>query len=49
VKFYELAADQGHGGAMYNYAGCLRDGIGVAKDEAEAAKYFKLAADAGIK
>jgi TPR repeat protein len=45
--FYKLAADRGHAPALFNLAAVYEDGVGVAKDEREAARLFKLAADQG--
>ena len=47
VKYYKLAADQGHAEAQYNLGRCYEKGEGVSKDYKEAEKYYKLAADQG--
>jgi hypothetical protein len=48
VKWYRLAADQGHALAQNNLGSMYRNGAGVAKNNAEAAKWYRLAADQGI-
>jgi TPR repeat protein len=47
VKWFRLAADQGHAEAQCRLAICYRDGSGVKKDQREAVKWFRLAADQG--
>jgi TPR repeat protein len=48
VKWFRLAADQGHAGAQHNLGGMYGNGTGVAQDFTEAARLFKLAADQGF-
>jgi TPR repeat protein len=47
VKFFRLAADQGHSDAQYNLGVCYLNGRGVAVDQAEAVRLWQLAADSG--
>jgi S1-C subfamily serine protease len=47
VKWFRLAAEQGHAGAQANLGRMYRFGMGVPKDDAEAAKWYRLAADQG--
>lgn len=47
MKWYRLAVAQGVPVAQFNLGVCYRDGEGVTLDWAEAARYFKLAAEAG--
>lgn len=48
AKWFGKAADEEeHVRAMYKYAVCLRDGIGVRQDEADAKDWFRLAAKKG--
>jgi hypothetical protein len=47
VKWYRLAADQGHAKAQFNLGWCYYHGTGVAKDKREAVKWYRLAADQG--
>jgi TPR repeat protein len=44
LQYYKLAADQNHTSAQFSYALCLANGTVVATNEAEAARYCKLAA-----
>jgi hypothetical protein len=47
VKWFRLAADQGHADAQCRLGMCYRDGSGVAKNNREAVKWYRLAADNG--
>ena len=50
AKWFKKAADEEeHARAMYKYAVCLRDGIGVKQDADEAKEWFRLAAKKGDK
>jgi TPR repeat protein len=48
MKWYRLAADQGHAGAQYNLGMKYAKGEGVLQDYAEAVKWYRLAADQGL-
>lgn len=48
-KLYQNAAQKGHTQAMYGLGTMYRNGQGVKKDDTEALKWFKKAADAGDK
>lgn len=48
AMFYRRAAEQGHPRAQCSYGKCLYLGSGVAKDTAEAFRWFKLAADSNL-
>ena len=47
VKWFRLAADQGHVSAQFNLGVSYADGLGVPQDDVEAVKWFRLAADQG--
>ena len=47
VKYYQLAADQGHGNAQCKLGICYENGHGVTKGLHQAVKYYQLAADQG--
>jgi TPR repeat protein len=47
VRWYRLAADQGHSVAQVMLGDCYADGTGVTRDYAEAARWYRLAADQG--
>ncbi|MBP0118666.1 MAG: sel1 repeat family protein, partial [Candidatus Nitrotoga sp.] len=47
VKWYRLAAEQGHALAQFNLGGVYDKGRGVAKDYKEAVRWYKLAAEQG--
>ena len=47
LKWYRLAANQGHTNARFNLALMYDKGEGVLKDFVEAAKWYRLAADRG--
>jgi hypothetical protein len=47
VRWYHLAADQGHAVAQHNIGVCHMQGTGVAQDDAEAVRWYRLAADQG--
>ncbi len=42
-----MAAEKGYSEAQFNLAQCYTNGIGVEKDEKEAAKWYKKAAEQG--
>ena len=48
VRWFKIAADQGHSRAQNTLANCYYAGEGVEEDSKEAAKWFKLAADQGL-
>ena len=43
IRYYKLAADEGHQGAMFNYGLLMLE-----KDEKEGVSYIKKAADHGL-
>ena len=45
VRWYRLAADQGHADAQYNLGWMYANGEGVVEDDAEAVRWYRLAAD----
>ena len=47
VRWYRLAADQGHAKAQYNLGVMYDNGDGVPQDYAEAVSWYRLAADQG--
>ena len=47
MKWYRLAAEQGHNGARSNLGWMYHNGKGVPRDDAEAIKWYRLAAEAG--
>ena len=47
VRWFRLAADQGHSAAQYNLGVAYAGGAGVPLDAAEAVQWFRLAADLG--
>jgi hypothetical protein len=47
VRYYRLAAEQGHARAQCNLGYCFEIGKGVAQDLAEAVRYYRLAAEQG--
>ena len=47
VKWYRLAAEQGHTSAQYYLGICYDFGRGVTQDKEEAVKWYRLAADQG--
>jgi uncharacterized protein len=47
VRYYKLAADQGHARPQFDLGICYSNGTGAAKDEVEAKRYYKLAAYQG--
>lgn len=47
MKWYFMADDQGDVFAQYDLGRCYDEGLGVAKDEVEAYKWFLLAATGG--
>ena len=48
IKWYALAVEQGHTGAMCNLAVMHQNGWGVPADEQEAARLYALAAEQGV-
>ena len=48
MRWYRLAADQGHAGAQYNLGWMYDKGYGVPEDDAEAVRWYRLAADQGL-
>lgn len=44
---YKIASELGNVDACYSYGWCLRHGVGVHENDAEAVKWLKLAADKG--
>ena len=47
VKWFRLAAGQGHAGAQFNLGAAHANGQGVPQDLTEAVKWWRLAADQG--
>ncbi len=47
VKWYRLAAEQGHAKAQYKLGECHAKGLGVLQSHTEAIKWFRLAAQQG--
>ena len=47
VKWYTLAAEQGHASAQYNLGVMYRKGQGVPQDDKTAVKWYTLAAEQG--
>ena len=47
VRWYRLAAAQGHAAAQFNLGHMLHRGQGVAQDYAEAVRWYRLAAAQG--
>ncbi len=48
VRWYRLAAAQGHGGAQFNLGGMYFEGWGVPRDWVRATMWFTLSAEAGV-
>ena len=48
LRWYRMAADQGHPGACDKVARFYDGGLGVAEDKAEAVRWFKRAVKAGF-
>ena len=48
LKWYGLAANQGHAEAQFNLGVMHANGWGVPMNDAEAAKYYRLAAESGF-
>ena len=48
MKWYQLAADQGHADAQYSLGVSYETGKGVAEDNAEAVKWYQRAAEQGL-
>merc|ERR1711988_1305752 len=48
MKWYRMAADQGHAKAQYNLGSMYHQGQGVAQDYSAATKWLRMAADQGI-
>ena len=47
VRWYRLAAEQGHASAQFNLGVRYATGRGVLKDDAEAVRWYRLAAEQG--
>jgi TPR repeat protein len=47
MRFYRLAAAQGHANAQFNLGIMFENGRGVAQDRAEAIQWYRLAAAQG--
>ena len=47
VRWYRLAAEQGHASAQFNLGLMYDKGEGVPQDDAEAVRWFRLAAEQG--
>ena len=47
VKWYRMAAEQGHAGAQYSLGNAYDSGNGVKKDSSEAVKWYRKAAEQG--
>lgn len=47
VKWYRLAAEQGHAWAQYVLGNAYYDGKGVKRDYVEAVKWWQMAAEQG--
>ena len=47
MKWYRMAADQGHAKAQYNLGSMYSNGQGVARDDSAAMKWYRMAADQG--
>ena len=47
VRYFRLAAEQGHAGAQYNLGVCYTKGYGVTQNNNEAVRYYRLAAEQG--
>jgi TPR repeat protein len=47
VRFYRLAAEQGHAAAQFSLGAMIFNGEGVAQDHAEAVRLYRLAAQQG--
>jgi len=47
IRWYRLAAEQGHADAQYNLGRMFEEGQGVAQDTAEAIRWYRLAAEQG--
>ena len=47
MKWFRLAADQGHASAQFNLGSIYDGGEGVPQDNAEAARWYRLAAEQG--
>ena len=48
VRWYRLAAQQGHAGAQHALGFMYAGGWGVLQDEAEAVRWYRLAAEQGV-
>ena len=47
VRWYRLAAKQGHAGAQFNLGWMYDEGEGVPEDDSEALKWYRRAAEQG--
>jgi TPR repeat protein len=45
VKWYRLAAEQGHASAQYNLGFMYSNGEGVPEDDKQAVKWYRLASE----
>jgi TPR repeat protein len=48
MMWYQRSANQGHAHAQYNIGASYAEGLGVARDDGEAAKWFGRAAEQGM-
>ena len=48
VKWYRLAADQGHGEAQFNLGMMYAAGWGVPQDDTEVVKWYRRGSGAGV-
>ena len=48
LRWYQLAAAQGHPGALYMVAECHEYGYGICKNKAEAIRWYRRALAAGL-
>ena len=49
VKWYTLAAEQGHGISLYKLGECYEEGIGVEKDISTAMNYYEMSAKRDVR
>jgi uncharacterized protein len=47
MKWFRMAAEQGHAGAQFNLGYMYNEGQGVAQDSEESTKWYRLAAEQG--
>ena len=48
VRWYRLAAEQGHASAQYNLGVMYHEGHGVPEDNAEAVRWYRLSVEQGF-